>query len=195
MTKVLVVDDEGPVHSAVKRMLGVHGFDVTMASSYEEALQLLRKAPYEVLLTDLRMNGPDGLELIRATHASSPATRPILMIFGAVHRHSSPATCGVRAVLLDENSVMRRVEGLDRRSRGVKVMAMSHVLRDESLGGWVDDELGLILNPQGRDRVGVRTDPFGDDPLAAPRATSAGRPRRVLIRLACPFESLDDPAG
>jgi hypothetical protein len=74
-------------------------------------------------------------------------------------------------------------------------MAMSHVLSDESLGGWVDDELGLILNPPGRDRGSVRADPFGDDPLAARRATSAGKHQRVLIRLACPFESLDDPAG
>jgi CheY-like chemotaxis protein len=91
VTKVLVVDDEGPVRSAVKRMLGHHGFDVTAASSYEEALNLLREAPYEVLLTDLRMNGPDGLELIRATHASSPATRPILMSAYATARDSQMA--------------------------------------------------------------------------------------------------------
>jgi CheY-like chemotaxis protein len=91
VTKVLVVDDEGPVRSAVKRMLGHHGFEVTAASSYEEALDLLREAPYEVLLTDLRMNGPDGLELIRATHASSPATRPILMSAYATARDSQVA--------------------------------------------------------------------------------------------------------
>jgi CheY-like chemotaxis protein len=91
VTKVLVVDDEGPVRSAVKRMLGLHGFEVTMASSYEEALQLLRNAPYEVLLTDLRMNGPDGLELIRATQASSPSTRPILMSAYATAKDSQMA--------------------------------------------------------------------------------------------------------
>jgi CheY-like chemotaxis protein len=91
VTKVLVVDDEGPVRSAVKRVLGQHGFEVSMASSYDEALQLLQKAPYEVLLTDLRMNGPDGLELIRATQASSPATRPILMSAYATARDSQMA--------------------------------------------------------------------------------------------------------
>lgn len=91
MTKVLVVDDEGPVRSAVKRMLGQHGFEVSMASSYDEALQLLQKVPFEVLLTDLRMNGPDGLELIRATQASSPATRPILMSAYATARDSQMA--------------------------------------------------------------------------------------------------------
>lgn len=39
---------------------------------------------------------------------------------------------------------------------------MSHVLGDESLGGWVDDELGLILNPQGRDRSSVGPDRAGE---------------------------------
>lgn len=91
MTKVLVVDDEGPVRSAVKRLLGQHGFEVSMASGYEEALGLLREVPHEVLLTDLRMNGPDGLELIRATQASSPATRPILMSAYATARDSQLA--------------------------------------------------------------------------------------------------------
>ena len=43
---------------------------------------------------------------------------------------------------------------------------MSHVASDESLGGWVDDELGLILNPQGRDRRRVRPDRAGE-PLRA----------------------------
>jgi CheY-like chemotaxis protein len=88
---VLIVDDEGPMRSSVKRTLDLHGYDTTAAGSYQEALERLREKPFDVLLTDLRMKGPDGLELIRATHASSPATRPILMSAYATARDSQTA--------------------------------------------------------------------------------------------------------
>jgi CheY-like chemotaxis protein len=88
---VLIVDDEGPLRSSVKRTLDLHGFETGAAGSYQEALERLRERPYDVLLTDLRMKGPDGLELIRATHESSPSTRPILMSAYATARDSQTA--------------------------------------------------------------------------------------------------------
>ncbi|MEY2934851.1 MAG: hypothetical protein RL033_5600 [Pseudomonadota bacterium] len=91
LPSILVVDDEGPLRSSVKRTLNLHGYETTAASSYQEALERLGERSFDVLLTDLRMTGPDGLELIRAIHAVSPSTRPILMSAYATARDSQTA--------------------------------------------------------------------------------------------------------
>lgn len=54
---VLIVDDEGPLRSSVKRTLDLHGYETAAAASYQERLS---ERAFDVLLTDLRMKGPDG---------------------------------------------------------------------------------------------------------------------------------------
>lgn len=64
---------------------------------------------------------------------------------------------------------------------------MSHVLSDESLGGWVDDELGLILNPQGRDRGRVR------DRAGEPARASSSRGATEEAHSATTRSQIDKP--
>jgi len=84
-TGILVVDDEESNLKVLERMLQKAGYRVLLASSGPEALDILRAEQPELVLTDLRMPGMDGLELLRASRTVAPSTEVILMTaFGTV---------------------------------------------------------------------------------------------------------------
>src|SRR4029453_15812642 len=70
---VLVVEDEAYVRTSLGELLKSRGFDVTLAGSAAEAQDHLGRAPVDLVLTDLKMPGVDGLELVRRLHAAFPA--------------------------------------------------------------------------------------------------------------------------
>lgn len=76
---VLVVDDEESVREPVVALLEHLGFKADFAVSSEEALEMLTQKPYTFLLTDIRMPGIDGLELIKRTKRSHPEICAIAM--------------------------------------------------------------------------------------------------------------------
>lgn len=75
----LVVDDQESVRTPVAAMLKHLGFRAETAESGEEALEMLKEKPYTFLLTDIRMSGIDGLELIRRTKKNHPEICSIAM--------------------------------------------------------------------------------------------------------------------
>ncbi len=82
---ILVVDDERGNRVTLGRMLARAGYDVTEAASGKEALEKLRARSTALLLTDLKMPGMDGVELLRAARVVSADTEVILMTaFGTV---------------------------------------------------------------------------------------------------------------
>jgi len=84
---LLVVDDKEIVRDFLCEVLELAGHDVTVVDSGEEALDLCRRRPADVLLTDLRMEPMSGEELIRHLRTASPATVPIVLTgYGSVER-------------------------------------------------------------------------------------------------------------
>jgi response regulator RpfG family c-di-GMP phosphodiesterase len=63
--RILVVDDEDVIRELAADVLRGEGFEVEGAGSAEEAMRKLRSARFDLVLTDVRMPGKDGLELIR----------------------------------------------------------------------------------------------------------------------------------
>ena len=68
-TRVLLVDDEPAIARSLSRLLGAAGHDVTSAHGGEEAVALLANASIDVIVSDIRMPGMDGLTLLRAIRA------------------------------------------------------------------------------------------------------------------------------
>jgi CheY-like chemotaxis protein len=104
MTSVLIVDDDVTFRTTISRDLGVHGFTVALANSAGDAIELLAARPAErsidVLLTDLRMPGADGIDLLEKVRTVSPRTRAILMSGYATARDYERAIeCGAVRVL------------------------------------------------------------------------------------------------
>ncbi|HEY6828765.1 MAG TPA: sigma-54 dependent transcriptional regulator [Gemmatimonadaceae bacterium] len=76
--RVLVVDDDAAMRDTLLQTLGPD-LDVIAAGSGEHALSILARSAPDVILTDVRMPGLDGLELLRLLRERAPAVDVILM--------------------------------------------------------------------------------------------------------------------
>src|SRR5215213_1657883 len=82
---VLVVDDDADMRELVHDMLKDRGHQVSTAGSGSEALRLLGENDFAAVLTDLRMKGMQGLELLAEVKRTSADIAVILMTaFGSV---------------------------------------------------------------------------------------------------------------
>ena len=72
--RVLVVDDEASMRELLGIMLRKSGYAVTPADGGEAALELLRTASFDLVITDLRMRKIDGMAVLRAAKEHSPQT-------------------------------------------------------------------------------------------------------------------------
>jgi DNA-binding NtrC family response regulator len=77
--RLLVVDDEPIALKNLERVLAKEGYAVTTASSGPAALKLLRARPFDVVLTDLRMEKVDGMEVLRRARELDPDVEVILI--------------------------------------------------------------------------------------------------------------------
>ena len=62
---ILVVDDEKSQREILEMILGEEGYDVTTAASGEAALKFAKERRFDLALTDLKMTGMDGIELLQ----------------------------------------------------------------------------------------------------------------------------------
>lgn len=77
--KVLIVEDKDNLRVLLGRLLREEGYETKEASSAEEALEVLRRETFHVVLTDLRLPGKDGLEVLRAAKAADAHVQVIVM--------------------------------------------------------------------------------------------------------------------
>ncbi len=81
MKKILVIDDEAIVRISCKRALSSEDYEVKSASSGKEALELLEKEPFTLILLDLKMPDMDGIEVLKKVKDTWPKTK-VIMITG-----------------------------------------------------------------------------------------------------------------
>ncbi len=79
MARVLVVDDEPGMRDFLEIMLQDEGYEALTAGDARDALARIDEEPFDVVITDLRMPGVDGLELLRRIRERSPHTQVIVM--------------------------------------------------------------------------------------------------------------------
>jgi excisionase family DNA binding protein len=79
--RVLVVDDEAAIRDLLSKTLALAEYDVDLAPDGRTALERLRIIPYDLLITDLKMPGIDGLAVIREARRLK-ADIPVIIITG-----------------------------------------------------------------------------------------------------------------
>lgn len=77
--RILVVDDDEGVRENLAELFETVGLEVRTASNAAEALARLEEKRVDLLLTDFRMPGPNGVELIETCRRTYPGLRAILM--------------------------------------------------------------------------------------------------------------------
>ncbi len=101
---ILLVDDDASFRGRLARALQARRFDVREAGDFAESIAACRDDPPEMAVVDLRIPGPDGLEVVRALLEIEPAMRVVVLTgygsiatalksvrLGAVHYLTKPA--------------------------------------------------------------------------------------------------------
>src|ERR671937_2522707 len=85
MGRILVADDHDALRRGLVRGLTDAGHEIEEASNGNAAIERLHDGYFDVVLSDLKMGGSDGLDVLRTTRALHPTTAVILMTaFGSV---------------------------------------------------------------------------------------------------------------
>lgn len=79
MAKILVVDDERDICKALSILLSKEGYSVKEAYNGEEALELVKREAFDLIMTDIKMEKMDGFALLREAQKISPETPVIMM--------------------------------------------------------------------------------------------------------------------
>jgi DNA-binding NtrC family response regulator len=83
--KVLIVDDEVNIREAMASLLGAEGYEVSTAASVEQAVAALGADYFQVVVSDMRMDGESGMDLLRWLRENCPESEMILLTaFGSV---------------------------------------------------------------------------------------------------------------
>jgi two-component system, NtrC family, nitrogen regulation response regulator NtrX len=125
-TKILIVDDEKGVQTSLQGILEDAGFDSQAISSGEEALDILLKEQFSVVLLDIWLPGIDGLEALSKIRQTSPSTS-VIMISG----HGSIETA-VRATKLGAFDFIEKPLSLEKTLLVVKNALHQHQLEEQN---------------------------------------------------------------
>ena len=79
MKRILIVDDDADIRESLPGGLSGSGAEIDTAKDGEEALAKVAEAPPDIVLTDVRMPGMDGLELLRLLRDRAPSVDVVLM--------------------------------------------------------------------------------------------------------------------
>ena len=84
--KIMVVDDEAEFRNAYNLILTDKGFDVIVAASGEQCLDLLQSSLVDLVITDLKMDGMDGLQLLKLIKERHSDCE-VIMVTGSTARY------------------------------------------------------------------------------------------------------------
>jgi two-component system response regulator HydG len=128
--RILIVDDHLEMARTIADYLGQRSMEAVAVASAEEALAQLGAEPFDALLTDLRMKGMDGLDLLDAAHRLDPGLPVVVMTAfggidsavasiqrGAYHYVTKPFKLDVVRVLLERACEERQLRDENRRLR------------------------------------------------------------------------------
>ncbi len=110
---LLVVDDDTAMRQMLEGLFRREGYEVSEASSAPAALELAREREYDVVLSDVRMPGGSGIDLMRELRRVQPRARVVLMTaFGNVEsavEAMRDGACGYTVKPFEPEEVLRAV--------------------------------------------------------------------------------------
>jgi DNA-binding response OmpR family regulator len=106
MSRILIVDDEPSILNMLRSVLEISSFEIEVARSAADAKSCLSERPFDIVLTDMRMETPTaGYEVIRAARQLNP--RPAIAILTAFPISSSDwRPSGADALLVKGHDIL-----------------------------------------------------------------------------------------
>lgn len=98
---ILIVEDDSIHRETLAKIFAQAGYGVTVAPNVQRALQQLEQQSVDLVLTDLKMPGKDGLDLVRALRNRRPVPKVIIMTaYGTRDSYFEAKALGVSGFLL-----------------------------------------------------------------------------------------------
>ena len=79
MTRILIVDDEETIRLALRKFLRSRGYEVEIAGAGDQALEILEKQPFSLMLCDVRMPGMTGVQVVPRAIEKDPDLAVIML--------------------------------------------------------------------------------------------------------------------
>ncbi len=114
--RILVVDDEPAIRSSLVTVLEKQGFKCHAAGTGEEAIEAFDADPFDIVITDIRMPGKSGVDVMRHVKAATPDTIVLLI---TAHASLDTAVAAVREGASDYLNKPIRFEHLILRIRSL----------------------------------------------------------------------------
>jgi signal transduction histidine kinase len=126
--KVLVVDDEESVVVTIKAILQLDGYEVLTSTTGARARALVREQEFDLVLTDLRLEDGDGLDVLRAVRERTPDTVTIMLTgYASLESAIQALRAGAYDYLIKPSEVEELrstvARGLERRRLGQELKA------------------------------------------------------------------------
>jgi len=136
---ILVVDDDRGVRTALKINLTNANFTIRVVASAQEASEALTDSPFDLVLTDIKMPGRDGLDLLSEIQENHPDTRVVLMTgHGSIQDAVSAMRAGANDYIIKPISKDELLLVLERALREKQLIKEVRQLRAE-----VDERYGF----------------------------------------------------
>jgi DNA-binding NtrC family response regulator len=133
---VLVVDDQAPIRESMVITFRREGYEVESAESGEQALELLFKKPFDLVVTDLRLGGISGIEVLKRAKELFPDTEVVVMtaygtIEGAVEAIKSGAYDYLTKPFQPQELTLVAQRALERKGLTQRVRVLEQAVRDQ----------------------------------------------------------------
>jgi DNA-binding NtrC family response regulator len=79
MAKILLIEDEPSMRLGIAHVLRANGYAVTTATTGSEGIRIQGAETFDVVVTDLRLPGADGIEVLKTTKQTAPETGVIII--------------------------------------------------------------------------------------------------------------------
>ncbi|AZE93255.1 Response regulator [Pseudomonas orientalis] len=207
---VLLVDDEESILNSLRRLLRSQPYDVVLATSGAQALEIMATRPIDLVMSDARMPGMDGATLLAEVHRVYPDTRRILLTGyadlttivkaindGQIHRYiSKPWNDEELQLILQQTLEHQRLERLTH-AQNDQLKALNATLEKRVTARTAElqqtaDMLDLAYDELKRSYV-TGTEVFSLlANLRLPKDKQTNRALIELIRVYCAAQSIDE---
>jgi two-component system, NtrC family, response regulator HydG len=189
MAKILVVDDQRNMRTTLSMMLRSAGYDVDEAADGEAASEKAVAEGYDLVLTDLKMSGKDGIDVLRFVKQQSPLTEVIVMTaYGTIESAVEAMRIGahdyIQKPFSEEELLVRVQRAVEKRQLAGEMTAMAAEFREryqfENIIGRsseVRDVLGRIIRIAPTDTTVLITGESGTGKELVARAIHANSSR------------------
>lgn len=132
MPSILVVDDKDSVRKMLAQTLQAEGHEVEVAKSGHTAVEKARRGAFDLVLTDLKMPGMDGLDLLTQIKETSPETAVIVMTaYGTIENAVTAIKRGAFDFMTKPFDPDRLLVMIDRALENRRLLAENELLREE----------------------------------------------------------------